>query len=216
MLVFITFAVAQNQQGDWADHSTGHELFVTLSNEMDTLFVILWFKDMLNNPKQLEVNDRARRELDSLIQTSHPGAVYTEVDMSNANRNAYTYERLASKNLGVNLRELEYGPVAVIIKNGVGQQVVFKGNYQDFMDKTDSVIHEVNIENEQDIDAVTSRQQALDLAKQKQLTKTNKNFDYYRPGQYDRHEFQAEDRYGYWKDPTYNESPVAVGSGSKI
>ena len=180
---------------------------------MDTLFVILFFKDMDNNPRQIKVNDDARKEIDSLVTTSHPGAFYTEVDMSNSNRNAYTYERLASKQLGLNLRELEYGPICVIILGGVGHQVVFKGNYQDFMETVDSTIHNVNEENEKEVDVIASREKARELAKQKKLEKSTSQFDYYRPSQYDPEEFQTEDRYGYYKDPTYNENPVAVGKG---
>ena len=208
-----TAVIAQNQAGDWADHTTGHELFVTLSNEMDSLFVVLWFKDMLNNPRQIKVNDDARTELEALVSASHPGAVYTEVDMSNSNRNAYTYERLASKQLGLNLQELEYGPVAVVIKSGVGQQVVFKGNYQDFMDTVDKTIHSVNEENEKEVDAIAAREEALKLAKEKKLEKSQGQFNYYRPSKYEYKEFQTEDRYGFYKDPTYNENPVAVGRG---
>ena len=205
--------MAQNQAGDWADHTTGHELFVTLSNEMDTLFVILFFKDMINNPRQIKVNDDSRKELDSLVSVSHPGVVYTEVDMSNSNRNAYTYERLASKQLGLNLRELEYGPIAVVMQGGVGSQVVFKGNYQDFMDTVDQTIHSVNADQEKEIDKVAAREEALKLAKNGKLDKAKGNFNYYRPTQYSEKDTQTRDRYGTYFDPTYNENPVAVGKG---
>ena len=84
---------------------------------------------MPDSPRQISVNTKARKEVDALVSASHPGVIYTEIDMSNSNRNAYTYERLATKQLGINLYELEYGPVVVVIKGGVGNMVVFKGNY---------------------------------------------------------------------------------------
>ena len=215
IIFFLSFATVygQNQAGNWADHSTGHELFVTLYDEPDTLFVMLWFKDMLNNPRQVKVNDDSRTEVEALVKASHPGAVYTEVDMSNSNRNAYSYERLASKQLGINLSELEYGPIVIIMREGEGHQVVFKGNYQDFMETVDETIHIVNADNERDVDLASTREQARELAKNKKLDKATGEFDYYRPKKYDPREVQSEGRYGYYKDPTYNENPVAVGRG---
>lgn len=210
MIVLVTYTCAQNQVGDWKDHQTGHELFITISNEMDQTFVILWFKDMLNNPRMVSINDKARKELDALCEKAHPGVIYTEVEMSNSNRNAYTYERLATKQLGVNLHELEYGPIAIVIKNGVGNQVVFKGNYQDFMETTDKLISEMNKENESDIEKSEAIKEAQELAKQMNLEKHNSNFTYFRPDEYSQKEYQTEMRYGFKNDPTYNENPVPL------
>ena len=212
LICLLGFSFAQNQTGDWADHSTGHELFVTLSNERDSIFTILFFKDMVNSPRQIKINDRARTEVESLIDTAHSGVVYTEVDMSNSNRNAYTYERLATKQLGINLNELEYGPVSVVIKNGVGQLVVYKGNYDDFIQTTDRTIHQVNAEAEAEYDTQQALQAATAAAAAKKLTKGTQNVPYFRPRAYDVHEFQTEDRYGWEYDPTYYESPVAVAT----
>jgi hypothetical protein len=195
---------------DWADHQTGHELLVTIRDEKDTPFVLLWFKDMLNNPRQIEVNDAARRELDTQIFKAHPGVTFTEVDMSNSNLNAYTYERLATRQLGINLQELEYGPIAIVIKNGVGHQVVFKGNYDEFMETTDRLISEINQENEKDLDKTKTVREAQALAKKKDLQKSNGKFEYFRPSQYNERDFQSENIYGYKKDPFYNENPVPL------
>jgi hypothetical protein len=213
-LIAIVAVSAQKQNPSWAEHNSGHELLVTLMNEKDLTFVMIWFKDMLNNPRQMDVNDRARRELEALLTANHSGVVFTEVDMSNSNRNAYTYERLGTKQLGINHKELEYGPVAVILKNGVGHQVVFKGNYNDFMETVDRTLHQVNPSNQSEEERATARAQALEVAKQKQSNKSNRNFDYYRPSQYDPHEFQTQDRLGYLNDPSVNESPVAQRSGN--
>ena len=214
ILLLCVFAVAyaQNQVGDWTDHSTGHELFVTLSNERDVIFTILFFKNMANSPRQMGFNDRARKEVQGLVEEFHPGVVYTEVDMSPSNRDAYTYERLATKQLGVNLKELEYGPVTVVIKDGVGQLVVFKGNYDDFITTTDNTIHQVNADAEKEYDLSASLKAAQEKVKAKDSKRDRENFDYYRPRTYDFHEFQTEDRYGYQYDPTYYEAPVAFPS----
>ena len=215
LICLLGFSLCQNQAGDWSDHSTGHELFVTLSNERDLIFTILFFKDMANSPRQIKINDRARTEVESLVNGGHPGVVYTEVDMSNSNRNAYTYERLATKQLGINLNELEYGPVAVVIQNGVGQLVVYKGNYEDFIQTTDRTIHQVNADAEAEYDTQQALQAATAAAATKKLNKGTQNVPYFRPRAYDPHEFQTEDRYGYEYDPSYYESPVAVASSSR-
>uniref|UniRef100_A0A7S3KRL8 Thioredoxin family protein n=1 Tax=Euplotes crassus TaxID=5936 RepID=A0A7S3KRL8_EUPCR len=209
LLISIAAVFAQNQQGNWADHNTGHELFVALADEPETLFVMLWFKDMPNNQRQIKVNDDARRELYSLVNTSHPGAIYTEIDMSNSNRNAYTYERLATKQLGINLSELEFGPIVVILRDSKGEQIIYKGNYQDFMQTVDQTIHVINAENEMEVDKVSSREVAREIAKNIKFDKPSGKYDYYRPAKYDPTEFQTEKRYGFQTDPTYNENPVA-------
>mmetsp|Transcript_3672 Transcript_3672/g.3410 ORF Transcript_3672/g.3410 Transcript_3672/m.3410 type:complete len:234 (-) Transcript_3672:96-797(-) len=208
--ILVLSALGQNQQGNWADHETGHDLFVSLADEPETLFVILWFKDLDNNPRQVKVNDDARRELYSLVNTSHPGAMYTEVDMSNYNRNAYTYERLATKQLGINLSELEYGPIVIAIRDSKGEQIIYKGNYQDFMHTVDQTIHIINAENEMEIDTIASRELAREIAKGMKFEKPYQKFDYFRPAQYGANEFQTEKRYGFKTDPTYNENPVAT------
>mmetsp|Transcript_18652 Transcript_18652/g.20819 ORF Transcript_18652/g.20819 Transcript_18652/m.20819 type:complete len:102 (+) Transcript_18652:43-348(+) len=99
------------------------------------------------------------------------------------------------------------------MQSGVGHQVVFKGNYQDFMETIDTIIHNVNEENEGQVDASSAREEALKLAKEKKLEKSKQEFNYFRPAKYDPKEFQTEDRYGYYQDPTYYENPVAVGKG---
>ena len=187
LLVVAQFAAIK---ADWTDHTTGHELFVTLSNERDTVFTILAFKDMDNNPRQIKINDKARAEIEDLIKNDHPGVVYTEIDMSNSNRNAYTYERLATKQLGIKLRELEYGPVAVVIKNGVGQIVVYKGNYDEFIKTADKTIHSVNGSADKEYDIAQALKQAAEETKDKKLDKAAdaERLKYFRPNVYDPHD----------------------------
>ena len=175
---------ARSGDNPLSKHQTGHELLATLNEEKDTLFLLLWFKDMAESPRQISVNNKARSEIEALVSASHPGVVYTEVDMSNTNLNAYTYERLATKQLGINLYELEYGPVAVVLKGGVGSLVVFKGNYDDFYKSTDNQLHLVNAKNEKNIDQKSASAKAKELAKQRKLPSSRPSFNYYRPTKY--------------------------------
>ena len=209
ILVVLLGMYVRGGDNSLSKHKSGHDLLVTLNEEKDTLFLILWFKDMFDSPRQIAVNNKARSEIEAMVAASHPGVVYVEVDMSNSNLNAYTYERLATKQLGLNLYELEYGPVAVVLKSGVGSLVVFKGNYDSFFKSVDSQIHLANEKNEKNIDTKSASEKAKELAKQKQLPSSRPAFNYYRPSRYEDNEYQGEQRIGYEHDPTYNENPVA-------
>ena len=206
-----------NQAQQWAQHDSGHELLTTLIEESDTVFVVLWYKNLNRNPEVKKINTKARIEINELITKKHPGAVYTEVDMSTDNRNAYTYERLATKQLGINLAELEYGPIVVVIKNGFGQQIIFRGDYNDFFDTVHKTVHQVNIENEkEDTKPIpVIRKEVQESAKNKTVSSGPLKYDYYRPEKYNKKEYQKEERYKQVYDPTYNENPVAAPKPKK-
>ena len=175
--LYCVYAKAPN----WANHTTGHELFVTLSNELDTIFVILVFKDMSNSPKQISLNDKARIEIEGLISENHPGVVYTEIDMSNSNLNAYTYESLATKHLGVKLGDLIYGPTSIVMQNGQGEIIVYEGNYKNFIKLTEYTIHALNSDIEIDYDLEWALKSAKENTQNKTLDKGSGSYEYYNP-----------------------------------
>ena len=80
--------------------TTGDDLYQILSQEDDKIIVILWFRNEYSHWYLNRENQEIRGTLMNIIELNHPNVEYHEVDMSEYNRNAYTYEELAAE-LGI-------------------------------------------------------------------------------------------------------------------
>jgi hypothetical protein len=113
---------------DWtAEHPTGDDLKITLGNVKDKIIVTLWLNNVYEQWEQNKKNQRVKGTVKNLIKRCHPHAVFIEVDVSNYNREAYTFEERA-KFWGIDLRMLVEGPMIMPMYQTHGQ--MFWGSNQ--------------------------------------------------------------------------------------
>lgn len=120
---------------------TGDDLKITLSEEDKKIIVIVWYKNLHKHWYQNRLNQEARGTLMSLIRNYHPEVLYHEADMSPYNRNAYTYEAL-SKELGIDLDQLDYGPMVVIMFDQRGEALRSEKGTLSLITSVDKVLHQ--------------------------------------------------------------------------
>ena len=127
---FSSYAWAQSATSnwDWSDQVvTGDDLKITLGNVMDKVIVTLWMDNVYNQWEQNKKNERVKGTVKALIERYHPNTVYVEADVSDYNRNAYTFEEQATF-WGIDLKVLSEGPMIMPVYQKHGQ--IFWGSNQ--------------------------------------------------------------------------------------
>jgi hypothetical protein len=98
---------------------TADELHWTLSEEPLNIVVTVWFENYQGKWDQNMMNQNVQGTLWRCICENHPDIIYTEADLSNYNRYAYTYADLAKK-LEIGVEALYHGPAVVVMRDQTG------------------------------------------------------------------------------------------------
>lgn len=150
LLVFssMSFNTSPDTKYNWDEHTDARDLYVTLTNEPEVIFVVYFFKTVEGKDDLAKANDSLRNKL--LVEL----AGYDEVTIANVDLTPkpadksgaagagstgaaggagaaastapkteaapqLTYEGLAKDNMGIDLTLLEQGPIVAVLKNGI-------------------------------------------------------------------------------------------------
>lgn len=76
---------------------TGDELRDLIIEADDKIIVTFWFRNEYEHWYLNRENQEVRGTLMNIIKLNHPNVEYHEIDMSEYNRNAYTFEELTEE-----------------------------------------------------------------------------------------------------------------------
>jgi hypothetical protein len=96
------------------DTKTGNDMREILTHVKDKVIVIVWFRNEYGHLYLNRNNQETRGALMNIIDKNHRNVVYHEIDLSEYNLNAPTYEDLA-KDLGIDLKLLYDAPIALVV-----------------------------------------------------------------------------------------------------
>ena len=106
---------------DWSDGVlTGDDLKIVIGNRKDKIIVTLWMNNVYEQWEQNKKNERVKGTIKNLIDKCHPHTVYAEADVSDYNRDAFTFEELA-KDWGIMLDVLHEGPLVMPVYQNHGE-----------------------------------------------------------------------------------------------
>ena len=126
LLSVLAFNSSPDTRYDWDAHATGEELSISLSNEPGVIFVVFFNKEAEGKDDLSKANDSLRNILKNDL-ASHDEVTYTEVDMSEKNKELESYKKLATKDIGIDITLLETGPIVAVMNRGEGSWVHGQG-----------------------------------------------------------------------------------------
>ena len=77
----MSFNTSPDTKYNWDNHANADDLFVTLANEPQVIFVIFFFKKVAGNAELLKANDSLRNLLKNEL-VGYDEVTYTEVDLT--------------------------------------------------------------------------------------------------------------------------------------
>lgn len=99
--------------------TTGDELRERITDEKEKILIVLWYRNEYGHWYLNRNNHEVRGTLMNILFENHPIAEYHEIDMSEYNTNAGSYEELAEE-LGIDLKMLYDAPIALVVFNETG------------------------------------------------------------------------------------------------
>ena len=126
VLSTMSFNTSPDTKYNWDNHVNADDLFVTLTNEPQVIFVVFFFKKVANNAELDKANDSLRNLLKNEL-VGYDEVTYTEVDLSPDKDRCTTpqgappcttYTKLATERMGIDVNLLDVSPVVVVMKEG--------------------------------------------------------------------------------------------------
>jgi hypothetical protein len=113
--------------------------------ETDKIVVVLWFRNEYGHWYLNRNNHEIRGTLMNIIHRNHPMVEYHEVDMSEYNPNADTYDELAEE-LGIDLKMLYDAPIALVLHDESGDAFTTDKGSLALVKTVDKYIHKTEKE----------------------------------------------------------------------
>ena len=128
---------------DWAQHKDGEELYTSLKDETQDIFVLYWYKPVEGNDALKKKNEELRDKIKKDVLSNHPDIVYSEINMAEDGKED-KYKKLIQEIMQLKLDELEKGPIISVVNNGEGAWIHGDGTLKEVTESIDIFIHEAN------------------------------------------------------------------------
>jgi len=99
--------------------TSGEEIRNFLTKQQDKIVVIVWYRNEYGHWYLNRYNHEVRGTIINMIKDNYPNVYYHEIDMSEYNVNADTYNEL-SRELGIDLKMLYDAPIVLVLKGSEG------------------------------------------------------------------------------------------------
>ena len=128
---------------NWAEHTDSHDLYTSLKDEPELIFILYWFKTKDGDDKLKKQNEDLKSQIQKGVLDSHPDIVFTEIDMTSEDSQS-KYDVLFNEIMQIKAEELDEAPVVAVVNNGEGAWIHGKGTMTEVSESVDIFIHEAN------------------------------------------------------------------------
>ena len=130
---------------NWSVHKDGNELYTSLKDEPQDIFVICIFKDVEGDDKLKKQNADLQDKITREIMPNHDNTTFTKIDLTKP-EDEEKYKDLLDNvmQLKKEVRDakLPKGPIVAVVNNGEGSWIHGKGTEKEIIESIDIFIHE--------------------------------------------------------------------------
>ena len=126
---------------DWTQHEGSHDLYTSLKDETDLIFILYWFKNVDGNDEVTQQNQGLKDQIQKEVLANHQDIVFTEIDLTQPEA-LDNYNTLFGDIMQIDAAELDDGPVVAVVNNGEGAWIHGKGTIKEVSESVDIFIHE--------------------------------------------------------------------------
>ena len=141
-LTLLSFAQAHaDHVYDWSAHNGANELYQSLKDETDSIFILYWFKSAAGNEVLKKQNEDMKGQIQKDVLANHPEIIFSEIDMTEPAQ-AEKYKLVFNDVMQIKVDELTTGPVVAVVNNGEGAWIHGKGTVKEVAESVDIFVHE--------------------------------------------------------------------------